>query len=60
MVNAKIDPKFFAREVRGVDVVFFYSNALYLDPDRAVDPYSFFADLDTAAFLNADPDPSAF
>ena len=24
---------------------------------RAVDPHSFFADLDPAVFLNADPDP---
>ena len=26
---------------------------------RAVDPHSFFADPDPAAFLNADPDPVA-
>ena len=27
---------------------------------RAVDPHSFFADLDPAVFLNADPDPAVF
>ena len=27
---------------------------------RAVDPHSFFADLDLAVFLNADLDPAAF
>ena len=28
--------------------------------DRAVDPHSFFADPDPAAFLTADPDSAAF
>ena len=27
---------------------------------RAMNPHSFFADPDPAAFLNADPDPAAF
>ena len=34
-----------------------FKEQVYCPLDRAVDPHSFFADLDPAVFLNADPDP---